>query len=78
MERTSICLDKPLLKNIRTRAHREGKTLKQTIIELLQLGLARLDKQQNQLPALPVLNLGQELFDISNRSKLYEQWEATP
>lgn len=75
MDRTTICLDEPLMKRVRERARREKQTLKKTITEVIALGLARAESQKQAKPKLGTLNLGRELMSVDSRARLYEEWE---
>ncbi|EKD50905.1 MAG: hypothetical protein ACD_62C00398G0011 [uncultured bacterium] len=75
MNRTTICLDEPILARVRARAQRMQKTLKEAIAELLLLGLAKVEKIEKEVPSLSLLKLGKERADISSRTRLYESWE---
>lgn len=75
MNRTTIILEKPLLNKLRQQAHKNKKTLKNTIRELILLGLKRSEKECKDVPELLELNLGPELEDLSNREFLYKLWE---
>lgn len=75
MNRTTIILEKPLLNKLRQKAHQNKKTLKDTIRELILLGLRRAEKESFDLPAFSQLDLGPELEDLSSREFLYKLWE---
>ncbi len=73
--RTTILLEKPLLDRVRHKAHVSHRTLRETIRDLLLAGLARSQKSRARPEHLPDLKLGQELSDVSSRSRLYELWD---
>ena len=75
MERTTIILDKPVLKRVREKARKEGKTLKDTLTEIILAGLNRPPRKRETLPELPSFHLGRPLVDVANRTRLYEMWD---
>lgn len=75
MNRTTICLDDPLMERVKERAQKLKKTLKDIIHDLIVLGLARSEKTQSKNPSLNLADLGKERTDISSRANLYQQWE---
>ncbi len=75
MERTTICIEKPLLAKIKSRAHRDKTSLKNTIRTLIIEGLSHVETGQKSVPKLPSLSLGQEMIDVADRSQLYEMFE---
>lgn len=75
MERTTIILDRPILNRIRAQAHKEKKTLRETLREIILKGLNQPSLKKIRPLALPSFRMGKELIDISNRARLYELWD---
>lgn len=75
VERTTIILEKPVLKRVRDKAKKEGKTLKDTLREIILEGLNRPQRKKETLPELPSFHMGRALVDVSNRERLYEIWD---
>lgn len=66
------------MQRVRERARREKKTLKDTLSEVIAMGLVRAEKQKNIVLAPGTLDLGQELKAVDSRTQLYEAWDKEP
>jgi hypothetical protein len=61
---------------IKAKATKQQKTLKETLTELILLGLRKSEKTGDKIPNLPQFHLGSEKIDIADRAKLYDIWDA--
>ena len=71
--RTTIALDNFLLRKVKSLSHKEGKTLTQTIGELLNLGIQAKERPQSRLPKVnwQAQPMGAK-FDLSDKDLLFK------
>lgn len=72
--RTTLILPDHVVRELKRRAARTGRTLSDVVAETLRRGLGKEDPPSS-LPPLPVLQLGKPLVDVANREALYRAME---
>jgi plasmid stability protein len=74
--KTTLVLPDRLMRRLKTRAARDGRTLSSLAADLLATGLSRIEKPDpKELPPLPVFDMGEMLVDVSDRDALYAAME---
>ena len=72
MKRTTLVLEDEIFREVRTRAARAGRSLKDCVNDLIRMGLKAEKKfDPDKLPRLPTFKMGMMNFNPSNREDLY-------
>jgi len=72
--KTTLNLDEGIMRRLKARAAREGRTLSELVETALRLFL-RAKKEEGDLPPLPTFDGGALLVDIADRDALYRAME---
>lgn len=71
MIRTTISLQESVLKAVKRLAHKENRSLGETITELLQMGLRQREKHPHPDPAaLPDFSMGAAFVSLEDKDRL--------
>ena len=70
--KTTLEIDEGVMRQLKQRAAREGRTMSELVETALRALLARQEKRAKELPPLPVWDGGGLLVDVADREALYE------
>lgn len=74
--KTTLIIADPVMRRLKQEAAKEGCTISELVEAALRMMLKEIERgPRNNLPPLPVLDLGPPLVDINNREALYEAME---
>lgn len=76
--KTTLMIPDALYGRIKQRAAASGRTISDSVTELLQAGLRASNERARTLPPLPTSDMGEAKVDIADRDALYramEEWE---
>ena len=69
--KTTLNIDDTVMAQLKREAHRQGRTMSE-LVETALRTLFRAQREQRELPPLPVFHSGGHLVDVDNREALYE------
>ena len=74
MKRTTVMLEDDIFRQIKTRAAKSGRSLKDSVNDLIRMGLnAGKAFDPAKLPPLPTSRMGMKNLDLTSREDMYPE-----
>lgn len=74
--KTTLEIDGGVMRQLKERAAREGRTMSELVEAALRALLAKDEERPKELPPLPVWDGGGMLVDLDSREAMYELFDA--